>query len=139
MPSFLFAAAVLVLLLGLGLNFAVFRPLARATDSAKIMATVGLLVALPAIVRYVVEGGISTFGWGIPDAKQVTLPPGIFRSPPSSSQLWLDVTINSNQVVVFITGGIVAVALWVLRAAHPARPAHLLPWSTSPSSRPRAA
>jgi len=113
-PAFLFVVAIFCPLLGLALNFAVFRPLAKSTDAAKIMATVGLLVALPAIARYIVEGGISTFGWGIPDAKQVTLPAGIFRSPASNSNLWLDVVVNSNQVVVFITGAVVAVALWVL-------------------------
>ncbi len=113
-PAFLFVVAIFCPLLGLGLNFAVFRPLAKSTDAAKIMATVGLLVALPAIARYIVEGGISTFGWGIPDAKQVTLPAGIFRSPASNSSLWFDVVVNSNQVVVFITAAIVAVALWVL-------------------------
>ena len=84
-PAFLFVVAIFCPLLGLALNFAVFRPLAKSTDAAKIMATVGLLVALPAIARYIVEGGISTFGWGIPDAKQVTLPAGIFRSPASNS------------------------------------------------------
>jgi branched-subunit amino acid ABC-type transport system permease component/ABC-type branched-subunit amino acid transport system ATPase component len=113
-PAFLAVVFVFCPLLGLGLNLAVFRPLARATDAAKIMATVGLLVALPAIARYIVEGGISTFGWGIPDAKQVTLPPGIFRSPPSVSRLFFDVTLNSNQIVVFITATIVAVLLWFL-------------------------
>jgi branched-subunit amino acid ABC-type transport system permease component/ABC-type branched-subunit amino acid transport system ATPase component len=116
-----FVAVILVFcpLLGLLLNVAVFRPLARATDAAKIMATVGLLIALPAIARYIVEGGISTFGWGIPDAKQVTLPPGIFRSPPSTSQLWLDITLNSNQIVVFITAALAAVMLWVLMRKTP--------------------
>src|SRR5688572_9650245 len=87
-PAFLFVLVVFCPLLGLLLDVAVFRPLARAPDEAKIMATVGLLVALPAIARYIVEGGISTFDWGIPDGKLVTLPRGIFRSPPSVSHLW---------------------------------------------------
>ncbi len=113
-PAFVAVVFVFCPLLGLLLNVAVFRPLAKATDAAKIMATVGLLVALPAIARYIVEGGISTFGWGIPDAKQVTLPPGIFRSPPSNSVLWFDVRVNSNQVVVFVTAAVVAAALWLM-------------------------
>jgi len=78
-PAFLFVIVVFCPLLGLLLNVAVFRPLATAPDAAKIMATVGLLVALPAIGRYIVEGGISTFDWHIPDAKTVQLPPGIWR------------------------------------------------------------
>ncbi|HEV8295646.1 MAG TPA: ABC transporter permease, partial [Acidimicrobiales bacterium] len=113
-PAFLFVIVIFCPLLGLLLNVAVFRPLARATDAAKIMATVGLLVALPALARYIVEGGISTFHWGIPDAKNVNLPPGIFRSPPSVSHLWFDVNLDSNKIVVFITAAIVAVILWYL-------------------------
>jgi ABC-type branched-subunit amino acid transport system ATPase component/branched-subunit amino acid ABC-type transport system permease component len=113
-PAFLFVLLVFCPLLGLALDVAVFRPLARAPDAAKIMATVGLLVALPAIARFVLEGGISTFDWGIPDAKLVPQVPGVFRSPPSVSHLWFDVTLDSNRIAVFVTAAIVAVLLWVL-------------------------
>jgi branched-subunit amino acid ABC-type transport system permease component/ABC-type branched-subunit amino acid transport system ATPase component len=113
-PAFIAVVVVFCPLLGLLLNVAVFRPLARATDAAKIMATVGLLVALPAIARYIVEGGISTFHWGIPDAKQVQIPAGIWRSPASTSHLWFDVNLDSNRIVVFIVAAIVAVLLWLL-------------------------
>src|SRR6478735_5516701 len=113
-PAFVAVVFVFCPLFGMLLDVAVFRPLAKATDAAKIMATVGLLVALPAIARYIIEGGISTFHWGIPDAKQVTLPPGIFRSPPSRSNLWFDVRVDSNQVVMLVTAVLVAVALWVM-------------------------
>ena len=50
-PAFLFVIVIFCPLLGLLLNVAIFRPLATAPDAAKIMATVGLLVALPAIGR----------------------------------------------------------------------------------------
>lgn len=113
-PAFVVVVFVFCPLFGLLLNAAVFRPLAQATDAAKIMATVGLLVSLPAIARYIIEGGISTFGWHIPDAKVVQLPPGIYRSPASVSHLWFDVNLNSNQIAVFIVAGIVAVALWYI-------------------------
>ena len=113
-PAFLVVVVLFCPLLGLLLNVAVFRPLATAPDSAKIMATVGLLVALPAIGRYIVEGGISTFGWGIPDAKTVNLPPGIWRSPASVSHFWFDVNLNSNQIAVLVVAAIVAVALWYI-------------------------
>ena len=113
-PAFLFVIVVFCPLLGLLLNVAVFRPLATAPDAAKIMATVGLLVALPALGRYIVEGGISTFGWNIPDARTVQLPAGIWRSPASNSHFWLDVNLTSNQIAVLIVAGIVAVALWYI-------------------------
>ena len=113
-PAFFLVIFVFCPLLGLLLNLAVFRPLAQATDAAKIMATVGLLVSLPAFARYIVEGGISTLGWHIPDAKVVQLPPGIYRSPASVSHLWFDVNLNSNQIAVFIVAVIVAVILWYI-------------------------
>jgi branched-subunit amino acid ABC-type transport system permease component/ABC-type branched-subunit amino acid transport system ATPase component len=113
-PAFVAVVLVFCPLLGLVLNVAVFRPLARATDEAKIMATVGLLIALPAIARYIIELGITRFDWGIPDAKQVTLPPGIWRSPPSVSNLPFDVILDSNKIAVFVTAAIVAVGLWAL-------------------------
>jgi ABC-type branched-subunit amino acid transport system ATPase component/branched-subunit amino acid ABC-type transport system permease component len=113
-PAFLFVLLIFCPLLGLLLDWAVFRHLARAPDAAKIMATVGLLVALPALARYILEGGISTFDWGLPDAKLVPQVPGIFRSPPSTSYLWFDVTLDSNRITVFVTAAIVAVLLWLL-------------------------
>jgi len=113
-PAFVAVVLVFCPLLGLLLNAAVFRPLARATDEAKIMATVGLLIALPAIARYIIELGITRFDWGIPDAKQVTLPPGIWRSPPSVTTLPFDVILDSNKIAVFVTAAVVAVGLWAL-------------------------
>jgi branched-subunit amino acid ABC-type transport system permease component/ABC-type branched-subunit amino acid transport system ATPase component len=113
-PAFVVVVLVFCPLLGLLLNVAVFRPLARATDEAKIMATVGLLIALPALARFIIEVGITRFGWGIPDAKQVTLPPGIWRSPPSVSRLPFGVILDSNRIAVLVTAAVVAVGLWAL-------------------------
>ena len=50
-PAAAFVILVFAPVLGLLLDVAVFRPLARATESAKIMATVGLLVAIPALTH----------------------------------------------------------------------------------------
>src|SRR5580765_6504773 len=60
-PAALVSVLVFAPLLGLLLDVAIFRPLARATDAAKVMATVGLLIALPALARFIVEEGISVF------------------------------------------------------------------------------
>jgi ABC-type branched-subunit amino acid transport system ATPase component/branched-subunit amino acid ABC-type transport system permease component len=100
-------------LLGLLLNAAVFRPLASATDETKIMCTVGLLVALPALTNYIVLGGISTFGWDLRDPSLANLPPGIWRSPAKLHR-WRDIFINDNQIIVFIVAAIVAVVLWYI-------------------------
>src|SRR3954451_22892076 len=82
------AAAVTILvfapLLGLLLDVAVFRPLARATESAKIMATVGLLVALPALTKWVTDELVNVFHFHVPrstDVTQVGFPSGIGPVP----------------------------------------------------------
>ena len=54
-PAALVTIGVFAPLLGILLNAAVFRPLARATESAKIMATVGLLITLPALTKWVTD------------------------------------------------------------------------------------
>ncbi|MCB0994028.1 MAG: hypothetical protein KDB21_02975, partial [Acidimicrobiales bacterium] len=83
LPAFLLVVFVYGPLVGLLLNAAVFRPLARANDAAKIMATVGLLVAVPAFVKWVLLAGISWLDWGITDGTTFQgSPAGIWRNPP---------------------------------------------------------
>ena len=82
-------AAVMVIgvfapLLGIVLNAAVFRPLARANESAKIMATVGLLLAIPALTEWITDGIIDIFHVDIPNSSavlQVGFPPGLGPVP----------------------------------------------------------
>jgi ABC-type branched-subunit amino acid transport system ATPase component/branched-subunit amino acid ABC-type transport system permease component len=112
---FIFTVFIFCPVLGLLLNVLVFRPLARATDEAKIMCTVGLLVALPALTNYIVLGGISTFDWKLKDPSLANLPPGIWRSPAHVHRAG-NVQIDDNQIIVFIVAAVVAVSLWyVLR------------------------
>ena len=115
------AAAMVILvfapLLGLFLDFAVFRPLARATESAKIMATVGLLIAIPALVTWLNDQLIEIFDWGIPrsfDVTQVGLPSGLGPTPRTEWKLPFDVPFNSNELSIFISAAVVAVSLWLL-------------------------
>ncbi len=115
------AAALVILvfapLLGLLLDVAVFRPLARATESAKIMATVGLLIAIPALVTWLNDQLVDAFDFGIGksfDVTQVSLPPGVGPTPKVDWKLPFDIPFDSNQLSVFVTAAIVAVALYVL-------------------------
>ncbi len=113
--SFLVTLLVFAPLFGAFLNFAVFRPLARATDAAKIMATVGLLVALPALSRWIIETGISTFSLGLRDpGTQTFTPRGLGPSPKKTYKPFGDVIVDSNQIVVFVAAAIVAITLWIL-------------------------
>ena len=111
-----FVVLVCCPLVGLFLNSIVFRPLATANDAAKIMATVGLLVAVPAFTQWVLLAGIKWFDWGVTDGTTyLALPPGIWRQPPTSyNDLPLDLRLNSNQIVVFVGASLVAVVLWYL-------------------------
>jgi len=86
-PAAAFVVLVFAPLLGLLLDVAVFRPLARATESAKIMATVGLLIALPALMTWINDQLVNTFGAGIPsssDVLQVGFPSGVGTPSPVS-------------------------------------------------------
>lgn len=105
-------------LLGLALDAAVFRPLAGTPDSAKIMATVGLLIALPALVRFLFDLAISLFELtSLPtstDVAQIGFPSGIGPVPAQYFALFEGVTISSDQIIVFVTAALAATALWVL-------------------------
>ena len=104
-------------LLGVLLDAAVFRPLARATESAKIMATVGLMIALPALTRWILDRMVTMFDLGIPsgtDIGQVVFPAGVGPVPKNDWTLPGDVPFDSNQLTVLIAAAICSVALWVL-------------------------
>ena len=116
-PAAAFVILVFAPLLGLLLDVGVFRPLARATESAKIMATVGLLIAIPALTTWFNDQLVNTFGFVIPrsgDVTQVGLPSGIGPTPKIDWTLPFKVPFDSNQLVVFVAAACVGVALWLL-------------------------
>ena len=104
-------------LLGQLLNVAVFRPLARANDAAKVMATIGILVALPALAELIVDLGTKTWDWGLQSTDYVFLAPGVWKVP---SDTWtydlgsFDLRISSNQWTVLVAAAVIAVVLWAL-------------------------
>jgi ABC-type branched-subunit amino acid transport system ATPase component/branched-subunit amino acid ABC-type transport system permease component len=116
-PAAVVTILVFAPLMGLVLDLAVFRPLGRATESAKIMATVGLLIALPALTRFVLDELVNVFGFGIPsgqEVSQVGFPAGIGPVPRKDWTLPGDVPLDSNQLIVFIAAAVCAVGLWFL-------------------------
>jgi ABC-type branched-subunit amino acid transport system ATPase component/branched-subunit amino acid ABC-type transport system permease component len=103
--------------LGLILDAAIFRPLARTDDAAKIMATVGLLIALPALTRWAADGIIDITDATIPtsnDVAQINFPGGVGPVPAHQWTFMAGVTISSDQIIVFITAAVAALALWFL-------------------------
>jgi ABC-type branched-subunit amino acid transport system ATPase component/branched-subunit amino acid ABC-type transport system permease component len=109
----IFSIFVFAPLFGLFLDFLVFRPLMSANETARILAPVGLLVALPALALWLVERAISFMHWNIPSPDNIFLPSGIGPSPAHYYRIAAGVSLNSNQVIVLIVAGIVSVALWL--------------------------
>ncbi len=111
------AVVVSVLLLAPGLGLAVyalvFRKLADAEDSTKIVATIGLSIALPAIALFVVETAVDTFGVDIPRGDNILFPPGLGPSPKVTWSIGPAV-IDSNQVIALVIAVVAAGGLWFL-------------------------
>src|SRR6202035_3783337 len=74
-------------LLGLVLDRFVCRKLARASEASKIRATVGVLIAVPALAQWVVALLIGVGHFNIPDGSLVSLAPGIGPEPPDHWRL----------------------------------------------------
>lgn len=109
-------------LLGILLDVAVFKPLARANESAKIMATVGLLLAIPALTEWVMDGIIDVFHVSIPSSTtvlQVGFPAGLGPVPQKTWHIPPHIPITSNELVVVISAAVCAVGLWFLMRRTP--------------------
>jgi ABC-type branched-subunit amino acid transport system ATPase component/branched-subunit amino acid ABC-type transport system permease component len=112
-----FVILVFAPLLGILLDVAVFRPLARANESAKIMATVGLLLAIPALTEWITDGIIDIFHVDIPTSStvlQVGFPAGLGPVPQKTWHIPPHIPITSNSLVVLISAAVCAVGLWFL-------------------------
>src|ERR1700730_3874795 len=112
------AAIVVILvfapLLGLVLDRFVFRRLSQASEASKIMATVGVLIAVPALAQWVVALLIGVGHFNIPDGSLVTLAPGIGPEPPHQWHFGSVLTVNSDQVIVAVLAAVMAAGLWFL-------------------------
>jgi ABC-type branched-subunit amino acid transport system ATPase component/branched-subunit amino acid ABC-type transport system permease component len=112
-------AAVLALLIfaplfGLVLDRLVFRHLARANETAKIVGTVGLSVAIPALVIWVIERGISFFDFDLDLNPAGGAVKGLGPFPKDVWTLWGSVTLSSDQLVTLVAAILSAVALWIV-------------------------
>ena len=117
-PSAIVAILVFAPLLGLLLDRVLLRRLADAPVYARIVGTIGLLVALPALVLWLVDTvGNSVLELGLPTNAPGFRPPGL--GPVPSEVVWRPlsgVAINSDQLAVLLAAAAAAVLLWgVLR------------------------
>ncbi|MER6995641.1 ATP-binding cassette domain-containing protein [Streptomyces sp. NPDC000410] len=110
-------ALLLVLVVAPGIGWALdrlmFRKLARVGETAQIVATIGLLVALPAAGLWAVELLSEAGAPVVPAENQYGLP-GVGPSPAVSWQLMDGVGIDSDQLITWVATAVVAVGLWVL-------------------------
>jgi ABC-type branched-subunit amino acid transport system ATPase component/branched-subunit amino acid ABC-type transport system permease component len=112
-------AAIVTLLvagpvLGLALDRLIFRRLTRASEAAKTMATVGVLIALPALAQFIVELAVNVGHASIPTGSQVYSAPGIGPAPPVTWHLGGHVTFDSDQLIVLLVALVSGGALWAL-------------------------
>jgi ABC-type branched-subunit amino acid transport system ATPase component/branched-subunit amino acid ABC-type transport system permease component len=101
-------------LIGYLLHWAMFRGLAQAGETAQIVATIGLTIALPAVAMWVVERLVTDGGVHIPLGTDQVAVPGLGPSPAASWRLFGSVALDSNQVAAFVAAVLVAAGLWVL-------------------------
>ncbi|MFI8324470.1 ATP-binding cassette domain-containing protein [Streptomyces sp. NPDC085529] len=110
-------ALLLVLVVAPGLGWALdrlmFRRLARVGETAQIVATIGLLVALPAAGLWTVEL-LERAGAPVQPAENQFGLPGVGPSPAVSWQPLDGVGIDSDQLITWIATALAAVALWLL-------------------------
>ncbi|MER6313971.1 ATP-binding cassette domain-containing protein [Streptomyces sp. NPDC001581] len=112
-PAALLVVFVLAPGLGWGLDRLMFRRLARVGETAQIVATIGLLVALPAAGLWAVDL-LADAGAPVKPAENQFGLPGVGPSPARSWQLAEGVGIDSDQLITWVATALVAVALWVL-------------------------
>ncbi|WP_399932983.1 ATP-binding cassette domain-containing protein [Streptomyces kanamyceticus] len=112
-PTALLLVSVAAPALGWGLDRLMFRKLARVGESAQIVATIGLLVALPALGLWVVELLEDAGAPVVPAENQFGLP-GVGPNPATSWQPADGVGVDSDQLITWLVTAAVALGLWIL-------------------------
>jgi branched-subunit amino acid ABC-type transport system permease component len=120
LPAALISVLIFAPLLGLALDRILLRRLASAPVYARIVGSIGLLIALPALSLWLVEAlGNTVLDLGLPittGTGNATVR-GIGPFPRETWHLdWLSdgVSLNSDQVAVFVAALLAAIALWLV-------------------------
>jgi ABC-type branched-subunit amino acid transport system ATPase component/branched-subunit amino acid ABC-type transport system permease component len=117
-PAALIAVFVFAPALGLLLDRILLHRLSRAPVYARIVGTIGLLVALPNLALWLVEAvGNGLLGLGLPTNKAgegVVQPPGIGPSPPEQVRISDQVALNTDQIAVLACAVAAAIVLWIV-------------------------
>ena len=116
LPAFVLAVFVFAPLLGVALDALLFRRLAHAPEAARLVGTIGLLIALPAAALLLVEAANLIFGMELPGVSGDAgiSPPGIGPVPANTYTITRGVAVNSDQLAVLIAAALSAAGLWYL-------------------------
>jgi len=106
---FLFAPAA-----GWAWDRLVFRRLAGAGEAATTVASVGILITMPALVQWLCDVLKGTFGVGFVDTSTAYVVPGIGPNPPKNYRVTSGLVISSNQLIALIVALVAFVGLWLL-------------------------
>ncbi|HUR05631.1 MAG TPA: ATP-binding cassette domain-containing protein [Nonomuraea sp.] len=101
----LLAAGVFAPALGYLLHLVMFRGLAQAGETAQIVGTIGLTIALPALGLLVVDL------LGLPRADGTTLPRGLGPHPVLGFEV-LGARLDTDQLITFCFSAVAAAGLW---------------------------
>jgi len=116
-PALILSVLVLAPLLGLLLDRVMLRRLAAAPVYARIVGTIGLLVALPNLVQWLAEtAGDVVFDFGLPSAADTQAAGNARGVGPSPREVYhvFGVVLDSDKVAVFVAAALSAVVLWVV-------------------------
>ena len=117
-PAAVLSVLVFAPLLGLALDRLLLRRLGEAPVYARIVGTIGLLVALPNLMQWVVVTiGNNILHLGLVGNKasnEGLLTPGLGPTPPNVFHVMKDVALTSDQLAVFAAALLSAIVLWLV-------------------------
>ncbi len=117
-PALIISVFIFAPILGLLLDRILLRRLARAPVYARIVGTIGLLVALPNLVQWlVISVGSDALGWDLKtneDLSSGVHVPGVGFTPAHQYRLLNHVSLDSDQIAVFIVAALAAIVLWLV-------------------------
>jgi ABC-type branched-subunit amino acid transport system ATPase component/branched-subunit amino acid ABC-type transport system permease component len=117
-PAAILSILVFAPLMGFALDRLLLRRLAEAPVYARVVGTIGLLVAIPSFMQWVVVTiGNGIFHAGLVGNKageQGLLTPGLGPTPPKVFHVIQHVALTSDQLAVFVAALVSALVLWIV-------------------------
>jgi ABC-type branched-subunit amino acid transport system ATPase component/branched-subunit amino acid ABC-type transport system permease component len=113
-PAALLAILAFGPLLGLLLDRLIYRHLVQAPLMARIIAPIGVLVALPNLMYLISDWLMTTAKVPLADPNDISSPPGIGPFPPKIWSFAHGAELTSDQLAIFICAAVVALMLWLI-------------------------